>query len=88
MKKYKSDKALIIPLAINTEYIFTWNRTGIGTATDDAHIGLFKAYPKIGDEGRHVGSIYNTGGSLTFTTTNVEHYAVIKIAHTDKTNFD
>lgn len=84
-----SDRAVIIPLAINTEYTFTWNRTAINNdTTDDVNIGVFTAYPAVGSIGRYIGSTKTTGGTITFTTTSAEHYVAIKIAQVNKTDFD
>ena len=83
------DRAVIVPVAINSEYTFTWNRVALTSDSDDFSIGIFKTYPAINSIGRWVGASLATSGSVsrTFTTTNNEHYIAIKIAHNTKTDF-
>lgn len=84
-----NDRAVIIPLAANTEYTFTWNRTALnGDTTDDVNIGVFTSYPAVNSVGRYIGTTKETGGTITFTTSNSENYAAIKIAQVTKTDFD
>lgn len=88
VKSSGKDKCVLIPLAINTDYIFTWYRTALTEDSDDAHIGVFSSYPAVGSTGRRVGlTRVANGGEISFTTSSTECYAIVKIGHIDKTNF-
>ena len=84
-----NDRTVIIPINPNTYYTFTWVRDAIeGASSDDTNVLLFAEYPVIGTTvGTSTG--VNMGYSPAVRTFNSGSnlYAAIKIANTNKSNY-
>lgn len=84
-----ADRVVIIPINPNTYYTFTWVRDAIeGASSDDTNVLLFAEYPVIGTTvGTSTG--VNMGYSPAVRTFNSGSnlYAAIKIANTNKSNY-
>jgi hypothetical protein len=84
-----NDRLVIIPINPNTYYTFTWVRDAIeGASSDDTNVLLFAEYPVIGTTvGTSTG--VNMGYSPAVRTFNSGSnlYAAIKIANTNKSNY-
>ena len=77
------NRTMILPVAQNTEYAYTWNRVYTGDYADDSNISLFKEYPVIGSEGVFTSINISNGGTILFNT-GAYNYIAIKLANVNR----